>query len=68
MADYDVLGGLLGTVIVGGIAMRMADNLFGNSRYQQPRRRYYSNKRKTGTSRRRTTYYGGFGNFENILW
>jgi hypothetical protein len=64
MADStDFLGGLIGTVIVGGIAMKVADRMFPSP--QRPTKR--TSKAKTIYAKGRARKLNHPGDFSNVL-
>ncbi len=76
MSDIDV-GGLLGTVIVGGMAMKMVEGMGNNNHHHHEYQEHqHQSKRKQsithGTRKvshphKGGTHYGGFGNYRNPL-
>ncbi len=57
MGDYDWMGPVLGTVVVGGVALKRADT------FLQPPNRLHKKRKQLRKGRK--DYYA-FGNFKNI--
>jgi hypothetical protein len=60
----DAMGNVLGLVIVGGVAMKMTESMFGQTQQMQPRKRKNGNGHKK--TRRDPLLHKHPGNFGNV--
>lgn len=67
--DFGWVGGLMGTMIVGGVLMNMTNNMFGGQQRQQqrPRRQSKYSYSRVGKSKKFTRKLNHPGNFDNVL-